>query len=156
MLALKNKQIIQTLVDHYDLPETIGSDIDFFNGEILNRHNRVIGRYRYFDEVGEYYISYGDEIQSHRSGFKPCLSNNMLPAFQVYGAKATPRLHAFIKSMMTNQMTDPCYKLSRDAGAFFQGGSNDPEAGWFLIEFWNPKGVKAWMEHLNQHYRNEK
>jgi hypothetical protein len=153
MYISQKEKLIRTLSVQYDLRPELLKNLYFQDGKIIEENNEQVGTYRYFEEGDQYFFNYRKELQSHQSSFKPFLSHNQLPAFQVYGIQATPKLHAFLSEMMTNWMDDPRYKLSKDAGAFFQGGSGDPNGEWFLIEFWQPKGVQAWMDYLNTHYK---
>lgn len=74
------------------------------------------------------------------------------PAFQISGEQATPELHQFLHRMLTNWTKDPCYEIHQNAGAFFQGGSHDPDGQFIMIEFWKPAGAEAFMKYLNENY----
>lgn len=87
-----------------------------------------------------------------RIKFRPSLSPHDTVGLIVDGELATPELHQFLMGMLTNWMDDPRYALHREAQAFFQGGSNDPDGGWFYMEFWNPVGVKPFIDYVNEHY----
>ena len=84
--------------------------------------------------------------------FRPSLCVHGTPALEVNGEWATPALHWFLQGMLTNYITDIRYGLKNEAGAFFQGGSGQPNGGWFLIEFWKPKGAEAFIQYVNEHY----
>ena len=62
---------------------------------------------------------------------------------------AGKRTHSILRRIvMNNWMDSDDYKISKAAGAFFQGGY-DLKEGWILIEFWNSKGVGAFVEYTN-------
>ena len=84
--------------------------------------------------------------------FRPSLCVHGTPALEVDGEWATPALHWFLQGMLTNFMDDERYAIHKAAGAFFQGGYVSPNDGWFLIEFWKPEGVEAFIQYVNEHY----
>lgn len=84
--------------------------------------------------------------------FKPSLCVHGTPALEVSDNWATPALHYFLRGMLTNYTDDERYKLHQAAGAFFQGGHNDPNGKWFLVEFWKPEGVETFIQYINEHY----
>lgn len=51
---------------------------------------------------------------------------------------------------LTNYMNDPFYDLSRAAGAFFQGGSSNPDHKYIYVEFWKFDGAQAWLDGFNE------
>jgi len=61
---------------------------------------------------------------------------------------APKELHSLIKEILSNQYYDTKdYKISHNAGAFFQGGYNLTE-GWVLIEFWKPAGAENFVKFV--------
>jgi hypothetical protein len=135
----------------------------------ININNKQVGNYRWFGNVA--LVLWSGEMAVHNrqewavfpfpSGgtypmFHLSLSVHHQPCFEISGKDATPELHQFLTgTMLTNRMDHPCYKLSNDAGAFFQGGADAPDGEWFMIEFSSQDLSKcqAWLDHLNQHYR---
>lgn len=53
---------------------------------------------------------------------------------------------------LTNCMTDSWYQTHKNACAFFQGGSHDPNGNWFYVEFWNFKGAQAYIDKFNAEF----
>ena len=133
-----------------------------------NAHEEiVIARWMYFpgmkypvfqwlspaSEYAEQYIGI-DDFGKFKPMFRPVLTPNNMPGFTIKGKQATVELYNFLSDLLTcRRMDDPRYQVSKGAGAFFQGGFNDPNGEWFLIEFWNSKGADAWIDYVNQHYQ---
>ncbi len=75
------------------------------------------------------------------------LSNN--DTFCIELENAPKEIHNLISGIVRNQFMDSDdYRVSRNAGAFLQGGSNLTE-GWILVEFWNPGGVEEFINYVN-------
>lgn len=119
--------------------------------------------YRYFDgidyplflwkhpSVAEYI---GQRILTQPNGFLKAdfrlnYTHHNTLGFIISGENASPLIHTAIMRMLTNWTNDPRYDLTKDAGAFFQGGSNDRNGKWFYVEFWKPEGAQAWMDQFN-------
>jgi hypothetical protein len=77
----------------------------------------------------------------------------------------TEDLWYFIKTMMYANLSfvdenstqgekteNEMYKLKKDSGAFFQGGSESPKSEYIYIEFWNPKGAQAFVDYINNNF----
>ena len=83
--------------------------------------------------------------------YKLCLCPNMTPALVLDGQEhASETTWNTVSRCLTNFMTDPFYDLHQKAGAFFQGGSNNPLGGYIFVEFWKPKGAQAWLDAFNK------
>lgn len=155
------------------VPLRIVEDFSVSLNEIKHR-GEVVARYKWVDEIDTPLIRWShhayrvysrqtfmrtqedidDEIVNFLiPKFRLTLSVHDTPAFEIDGQDASEELHAFLKDMLTNYTPDPRYKLHQDAGAFFQGGSNDPKGKWFLIEFWKPAGAQAFVDYMNANYR---
>lgn len=85
--------------------------------------------------------------------FRLVLTNHDTPGLIFNGEVATVKLHEFLKGTLTTYTTDSWYKVHKDAGAFFQGGINEPNGKWFYIEFWKPSGAQAYVDKLNTEYK---
>ena len=133
--------------------------------EVIMKGNEQVGRFKWFDGIstpcvlwqGEFHKNYSKHKAVNKDGtvvpvFRPSLSSQMTPALEVSDEFATPALHWFLQEMLTSYITDIRYGVERGAGAFFQGGSGQPNGGWFLIEFWNTHGVERFIEYVNEHY----
>ncbi len=72
------------------------------------------------------------------------------PALVLNGREATPKMHAFLIRSLTNFMNDEAYNLHKQCCAFFQGGYNDPNGGFFYIEFWKGAKAQPYIEWLNR------
>ena len=133
--------------------------------EVIMKGNEQVGRFKWFDGIstpcvlwqGEFHKNYSKHKAVNKDGtvvpvFRPSLCSQMTPALEVSDEFATPALHWFLQEMLTSYITDIRYGVEREAGAFFQGGSGQPNGGWFLIEFWNTHGVERFIEYVNEHY----
>ena len=128
---------------------------------------KVVANYAWFDDIRQPLFRWTDpdyrEFNDHRMvvapggakrvEFRPTLCVHETPALEVFGEIATPELYDFLLGMFTNLMTDPRYRIQKDAGAFFQGGHGRPDDGWFLIEFWRHAGAKPFIDYVNENYR---
>lgn len=149
------------------VPITIAEDLRLQNEGELHYREECCGYYKWYVGidyplylwVGEKFQSYNQQIvvvypekKVMKPKFRLTLCTHRTPAFEISGDLATPELHEFLKAMLTNWMDDPRYKLNQNAGAFFQGGSHDPNGKWFLIEFWKPEGAQAFVDYINEHF----
>lgn len=163
---------LNTLVRYYDIPLTFVEDVKFGSDNTLHYRGGLVGYWRYFEGishplvqfVGEWSDYYGrnriicvegtDGKEERRLEAKIFMSHNKSPGIIFTDDLATPQLHQFLNYPMLSQfMNDETYKLKSDSGTFFQGGSADPHGKFFFIEFWQPKGVEAFVKYLNDHYR---
>lgn len=165
--------VLNTLCTVYDVPLTRVENLQIgFSGNYgigtLVYQNETVGHFKWFKGINHACIrfmhsdwnGYGKQSRwvVNEKGlltpkFKLTLGVHYLPTFEIEGEYATEDLYAFINyPMFSNYMDEPCYRLTKDSGAFFQGGSHDPKGGWFIIEFWRPEGAQAWLEYLNTHY----
>lgn len=59
---------------------------------------------------------------------------------QMHGAWVTERVWLEVNALMhDNVYTSPAYIARTEAGAFFQGGSDNPRGKWILLEFSAPE-----------------
>lgn len=136
-------------------------------GGVIADGVNIIARYKWFDGLdrpcfywlGEY-RTYSNFRMQERDGkqvpkFRATLTCHEMAGLEVNGELATPALHRFFRRMLTNYTNDPCYALHKACGAFFQGGSQDANGKWFLLEFWIPAGVQAFIDYLNENYDPE-
>lgn len=130
-----------------------------YRGNVVARYKWIDGiTYPIFSWVGEEFNLYNQHsfVLQKDDTFKPkfrlSLCCHGTPAFQISGEQATPELHQFLHGMLTNWTKDPCYEIHQNAGAFFQGGSHDPDGQFIMIEFWKPAGAEAFMKYLNENY----
>lgn len=164
--------ILNDLVDYYGIPLTTVEQIKIGNGT-LHYRDKAIANFKWFDGWDHVCVMFRDSdfrmfgeqnqwiIKDGEEGvlkpkFKVTLGVHGNPQFEIIGEYATEQLHAYMRyPMLTNSMDNPCYELMKKCGAFFQGGSHDPKGKWIMIEFWNPNGIKDWMEYLNNNYRHD-
>lgn len=158
---------------HRGIPETIAGSVTAGNGMIRD-HGELFANYKYFDGIEQPLFRFQNHVfDLHRhcivdgeDGKKKLemhyhlsLGNNDLPSLIVHGWDASQDLRSFIEgTMLTIDMRYPGYKLTKDSGAFFQGGYNaepDSENGWIFIEFWKPEGAQAWIDHLNANFKRQ-
>ncbi len=132
---------------------TIGDDV-------VNLNSNVFARYKFFDGIEKHLFQFRDSAYKnlcHRvsvseegklcSEFRLILTPNDTPG--MVSVHKVPGLHAFLNRSLTNYMTDPWYKVHKEAGAFFQGGYDEPDGDRFFIEFWNPAGAQAYVDKVN-------
>ncbi len=138
------------------------------NGDrTVSMGGRVVGRYRWFQGIDKPLFQWfveelapfnkqlfevNPDTGEKKPLFKLSLNCHDMPAFEIHGDDAVPELHRFLNGMLTNWMDDPRYKIHQAAGAFFQGGSHDPNGHWFMIEFWKSEGAQAFVDYMNEHY----
>lgn len=160
--------VLNALCD-YGVPLTVVENIQFNKGELffIGATREHYGRYKYFDGIDRPLFSFQNQalmaqpiVLQHdgtkKAKFRLNLSVHGTPGFIISGKDATPQLHAFIRyPVLTNMMTHECYKLHQAAGAFFQGGSNDPNGEFIYLEFWKPEGAQAVVDYINEHYKPE-
>lgn len=73
--------------------------------------------------------------------------NSLTQTFVIEATNASVKFHQFITSIiMENRMDNPDYKARSKCCAFFQGGSNDPNGGWVLIEMLNASNIDVAKE----------
>lgn len=149
---------------HLKIPLIIVEALEFTGTDgKLNWAGKEFVHYKYFDGIDQPLFYFQERkfnqqsmIMNEDNSLKPdfhlSLTTNDSPGLIVTGPIATPELQEFIRGMLTNWTSDPCYKIHTDAGAFFQGGSNDPNGGYIYIEFWKPAGAPAFVDYLNSHF----
>lgn len=86
---------------------------------------------------------------------RPCLTVHGYPGLQFQDDQATPEVHAFLCGMLTNNMRDPCYEISRNACSFFQSGYQDKNSRFFMIEFHRVSGVQVFVDYFNANFIGE-
>jgi hypothetical protein len=132
---------------------------------ITNTKGEAIGEYKWFDNDMAYFRWFGEfecYSKQHMGGnakgervpmFRIQLSNAGHAGFIIDGKEATADLNKFVGVMLTNSMTLPAYWIHKEAGAFFQSGSDNIDGENIYVEFWKPKGAQAWVDHLNEHFK---
>lgn len=147
------------------VPIRVIEDLTIGDKGLLTKSGTAFGMYRYFDGLdiplfmftdSTYRLLYqpmvvdGDVL---RPNFKPRLGPHMSAALIVEGREATLELYKFLMGMMSaNFITDERYKLRQDAGAFFQGGFDNPNGQYFYIEFSKASGVMPFIEYINTNF----
>lgn len=124
------------------------------------------GTYKYLDGIEQPLFRFADtdmypglviklDLQkvSSTPEFRLSLSIHNTAGIIVSGQNATKYVHLAIMRSLTNIMAMPSYEIHKDAGAFFQGGSNDPDGGWFYVELWKAAGAQAYADHLSNLYK---
>ena len=156
--------VLNHLVRGENVPLSIVETLQIGN-KVIMKGNEQVGMFKWFDGIstpcvlwqGEFHKNYSKHKAVNKDGtvvpvFRQSLCSQMTPALEISDEFATPALYYFLKGMLTNWMDDPRYTIHNEAGAFFQGGSGQPNGGWFLIEFWKPEGVEAFIQYVNEHY----
>jgi hypothetical protein len=120
-------------------------------------------RYKYFDGIEQPLFLFQNQVLNQqrwergedgvlRPKFRLSLNASGTPGLSIGGPMATPELHAFMHRMLTNWVQDPCYAIHQAAGAFFQGGADNPNGEYIFIEFWKTAGAQAFIDYVNEHY----
>ena len=88
--------------------------------------------------------------------YKLTIIEKALPRLELIDA--TKEEHAFLKQLVLNNLTaSEEYRISRNAGAFFQGGIDYNQSNkWVLIEFWgsNIDKIFDFIKYVNDHIDN--
>ena len=156
--------VLNHLVRGENVPLSIVETLQIGN-KVIMKGNEQVGMFKWFDGISTPCVlwlvpsahAYREPKVIIKNGisvpqFRPSLCVHGTPALEVNGEWATPALHWFLQGMLTNWTDDERYKLHQAAGAFFQGGHSDPNGKWFLMEFWKPEGVEAFIQYINEHY----
>lgn len=134
----------------------------------IGEQKPAAGHYKYFDGIEQPLFMWTGErhyakhhFQMNDNGeiipmFRLSLGPHGNPAFIINGPDATSELHQALHRMLTNIITAEEYQIHKNAGAFFQGGSDNPGGQHFYMEFWRPEGAQAFIDHLNKMYRPQK
>jgi hypothetical protein len=147
------------------IPERIAGTVTVGAG-VINLFQENFGVYKYFNGIEQPLFRFQDRVygQHHHvvdgdyliSNFHLSLSVHNTAGLVVTGWDATQDLRAFLHRMFTNMMTDECYAIHKDAGAFFQGGSveaPEDEHGFIYVEFWKPEKAQAFVDYLNKNFK---
>lgn len=122
----------------------------------------VFADYDYFSEIEQplfrFQVPRFCNLQDKRTGhYKLVLGPHSHPSLILQGKDhATLIAWQTVNRCLTNYIKDPFYELSRNAGAFFQGGSSNPEQEYIYVEFWKFKGAQAWLDAFNTELINRK
>ncbi len=143
----------------WGVPLNIVESVTVENGRI-EYEGEFFARYKFFDGIEQplfYFQSATYNNLSHKvaldengdsvSSFALVLSPHGTPG--MVSRSRVPGLYYFLQRTLTNYMDDPWYKVHKDAGAFFQGGSDAPDGDWYYIEFWKPQGAQAYVDKVN-------
>jgi hypothetical protein len=115
----------------------------------------VFADYAYFSEIEQplfrFQVPRFCNLQDKETGkYKLVLGPHSNPALILQGTDhATLIAWQTVNRCLTNYIKDPFYELSRNAGAFFQGGGSNPEQEYIYVEFWKYKGAQAWLDAFN-------
>lgn len=129
------------------------------NWEIGEFEGPLKGSYKYFDGIAKPLFLISHSLPTHLKllpdgslvwDFHLSKYVHGSPALVLNGREATPKMHAFLIRSLTNFMNDEAYNLHKQCCAFFQGGYNDPNGGFFYIEFWNGAKAQPYIEWLNR------
>lgn len=147
------------------VPVVIAEAVGFSNGSVLMYGGEEFCTYQYFNGIDQPLFRFKDKAYKRqhmvvdrenviaRPQFRLGLSVQDTPGLTISGPEATPELHNFIKTeCLTNWMDKPGYKVNKEAGAYFQGGSENPKGQYIFIEFWKPKGAQAFVDFVNKNY----
>lgn len=156
----------------WGIPEIIAGTVTFGKYSLTSSQQLYYGEnlfaeYKYFDGIEQPLFRWHMNASSYGTQRMVRQDDNTLkPAFRlslgvhnnaslvIEGDEATPELHRFLLGeALTNWMDRPGYKLSKESGAFFQGGSDNPEGKWFYIEFWEPQGAQAFVDFVNENFK---
>lgn len=142
---------------HFGIPLHIVERVSV-GQEVIKLNSKIFAMYRYFVGIEQplfHLLNTGNGIYDNMcdpdtGDYVLTLSSHSTPCMILKDAHdATPLTHSVIKKCLTNVMDDPFYKLTVESGAFFQGGSSEPEGQWFFVEFWKPQGAQAWLDGFN-------
>jgi hypothetical protein len=123
-------------------------------GTIL-KDDKIFAEFTYFEGIEQPLFRFRDlricNIQDKETGkYKLILGPHSQPALILQGKDhATMVAWQTVHRCLTNYTKDPFYELSRNAGAFFQGGGSNPEQEYIYVEFWKYKGAQAWLDAFN-------
>lgn len=156
--------LLNTIVRVENIPMHIAEDVYTEDGFVKD-HGNTLGQYCWFPELNKYLFYWYNRTYNQqqmiigqdfklKAKFRLQLSLNRMACIHVSGfePEQMKEIKTFICSMLINYMKDPCYKLSQDAGAFFQSGSEKEVPDYILIEFWKPEGAQAWVDYFNANF----
>jgi hypothetical protein len=151
----------------HGVPETIAGSVTV-GDEQIKYGGKHFARYKYFDDIEQPLFNFVDgsyrqqpimveEGGTQKPMFRLSLGPHDNPSLIFEGHDATPELHDFIRSeCLTQWMDKPGYQISKDSGAFFQGGSHDRDGKYIYIEFWIPRGAQTFVDFVNSNYKPPK
>lgn len=149
------------------IPERIAGSVTVGAG-VINLDQRNFAVYKYFNGIEQPLFRFQDRVYGQhqhvvedgklKSNFHLSLSVHGTAGLVVTGWDASNELRMFLLRMLTNNMTDECYSIHKNACAFFQGGSSvteDSEHGFIYIEFWKPEKAQVFIDYLNKNFSRE-
>ena len=143
-------------------PTNIRMDVPL-NEESSRIENLSVATYRFFDGIDHPLFLWTHPSMARyveqrvltqpdgllKADFRLNYTHHNSPGFIIGGEHAAVTIYTAIQRMLTNWTSDPRYELTKNAGAFFQGGSDNRNGSWFYVEFWRPEGAQAWLDQLN-------
>lgn len=126
--AVRNEHLPLYIVECSAIGEISNDGIGVLKhgGEVICRYKWFKGiNYPIFQWMGKY-ITYRQhtfilfEDNKLKANFRLSLSSSDTVALVIADRQATPSLHKMLKSMITDDQTDPCYEISKNAGAVFR------------------------------------
>lgn len=122
---------------------------------VLKQNGSEFAIYKYFDGIDRPLFRFQDQcyqnVTDSNNYYIPVIGPHDNPALILTGEyHADWTAWSTINEALSNDIRNPFYALHKDAGTFFQGGSDWIEGGWYLyVEFWKPAGAQAWLDAFN-------
>ena len=152
-------------LSHLGVPMHIAESVQFDKDGGMKLNGKPFCKYKYFDGIDQpLFLFFGFNYSQQKMVVQQ--DSSLHPAFQLSlsshdtaglifdGQEATPELHEFLTSIMSCcDSRDHRYNLRQACGAFFQGGHDRPDGGYFYIEFWNSIGAQAFVDYVNENYK---
>lgn len=126
------------------------------------KEGSIFADYIYFEGIEQplfrFQVPSFCNLQDKETGkYKLVLGPHCNPSLILQGAEhASLVAWQTVNRCLTNYIKDPFYDLSRNAGAFFQGGSSSPKQEYIYVEFWTFKGAQAWLDGFNEELKKAK
>ena len=132
-------------------------DINVYNG--CNHFCKV----RYFEGIEQPLFHFDDprfmmqrfkidENGKKKPQFSLSLYTHTAPSLVISGEDATPELHKLISKLMLDMLSGTPAGVAYNAGAYFQGGHNEPNGKFIYILFTKPAGAQAFVDCINNNY----
>lgn len=142
----------------WGIPLHVVENLRLGNLSVHSNNGELFAAYKYFEGIDQPLFRFRDKTYANlqsQNGFQLSLGPHENPSLYLYGLhkEESVLIHRVVRRCLTNVTSEKAYYLTKDAGAFFQGGSNDPEGGFIYVEFWRPEGAEQWLHHFNENLR---
>ena len=160
--ALTTGHIINAL-HHYGIPSHVIDrlSVGIFDGIIdMNkfRVNKIpSGKLfcdgKYFKGIDQPLFRFEDLtyqcLQDEEGNYQLTLGNHDQPSLVLHGNHCKGA-YPVIMACLSNYRSNPAYELKIDSGAFFQSGSDNPDASFYYLNFINAEKAQLWLDYFNQ------